>query len=307
MPPLIDPLADLKAEIAAEAAKNGQQPAPEDGGDEADLEASSDEGGDGDAEGEEDKAPEGAEAKDGEGKADAPKDKKAVKAKDKDDNAVVPRSRYNEEAAKRRVAENTIKDLEARLSKLENPPKPGEEGKPKPLTIEEIRAQERANVRLEMQLEDFVNTGNKKYTQEAFDASCNRISEVIGKGKPNNLVAIAIEATGTPALAAKAIYLLGQADVPEIEAFVGMSALKQAAHLARLAAPRSSSKGKQDDDEDDPKPRKMAKIDQDDEPPPPLRPIKGNGRIPEGLGDDVPEDVWFDRFEKQIMNKGMRH
>ena len=74
--------------------------------------------------------------------------------------------------------------------------------------------------------------------------------------------------------------------------------------MARLASPRS--KGKPDDD-DEPKTTKRARIEEDNEPPVPLRPVKGNARIPEGLGDDVPDEVFYERFEKQIMNKGLRH
>lgn len=279
---LRDPLADLKAEIAAEEASGRQSGADDPPQTEPEDKAS-------------DEAPEEQVA---ESAAGDEVDKDAGKKPDRKSD-VVPRSRFNEEAAKRRTLQNQLDELTKEVEALKNPPKAEDAGKPKPLTIEDIRAQERANVRLEMQLEDFVTTGVKEYTQEKFDESCNRISDVIGKDRPNNLIAIAIEAAGTPALAAKAIYLLGQQDVPEIEQFLAMSAIRQAAQLAKLATTRGR---KADEDAK----RGKTQIEEQEEPPAPIRPIRTNSRVMEGLGDDVPEDVWYERFEKQIMNKGQR-
>lgn len=302
-----DPLADLKAEIAAEeAALAGQEAdtqAAEAAAQQAEDERLAAEADD-DAT-DETPDPDVAAQAEVEGKPDDAKpDKKTKKGKkgeESDDERMVPASRLNQYAVENRKLTKQLDTLSQEVEKLKNPVKPGEK---KQLTPEEyrdqIRTQERANIRLEMQLEEFTSAGNAKYTQAAFDTACNKISELIDG--PNDLVAIAIEAAGTPKAAADALYLLGQNDAPEIEAFLALSPIRKAAQLAKLAATRPSRATKQDDD---PAYRpKRPKVEEDDEPPVPLRPLKGNARIPEGLGDDVPDDVWNERFEKQIMNKG---
>lgn len=272
-----DPLADLKAEIAAEeAAKPPVVVEPETTEEVVEDEPKP-------------------EVKDPDDKKPEVKAEEKPKPKKKEPvERTVPVERLNEEAVKRRKLEKANEELAAELEALKNPKKPEEQPKPKQLTVEEIRTQERANARLELQLEDFVTSGIKEYSQEGFDAACNKINELIGG--PSNLIAIAIEATGSPTLAAKAIFLLGQDDAPDIEKFLAMSAIRQAASLSKLATARTRK-------EDEPKKKK---VEEDDEPPVPLRPIKGNNRVDEGLGDDVPDDVFYQRFEEKILNKA-RH
>jgi hypothetical protein len=156
-------------------------------------------------------------------------------------------------------------------------------------------------VKLELQLEAFAAAGNEKYTQKAFDAACDKIAKLING--PSNLVAIAIEATGTPKEAADAIMKLGQGDAPDITAFLALSPIRQGAHLAKLAAARTKRTAAEEDEP----PRKRNRVEEEDEPPEPLCPLPGANRTNDGLGDDVPPDVWFDRFEKQIMNKKLPH
>lgn len=292
---LIDPLADLKAEIAAEGAADGKTaPVVED-------ETAGDEEVEAKAEGEEtpDDEPKPEDEKKPEVRAEEEKPKPKKKAKEPAEK-MIPVERLNEEAVKRRKAEKIAEELTAEVEKLKNPKKAEEQPKPRQLTLEEVRVQERAAARLEIQLEDFVASGpGVAGTQEAFDAACNKINDLISG--PSNLIAIAIEATGSPKDAAKALYQLGQDDVSEIEKFLALSPIRQAARLAKLATARV-----QRDDEPEPKPKRKAKVEEDEDPPTPLRPIKGNNRVQEGLGDEVPDEVFTERFN-QLMDKRVRH
>ena len=292
---LRSPIADLVAEIAAEetaaeAAADKPAAVAAKGDDPADEPA---------AEPEADAEPATSDEEDGE-KAEAKADdgKKPRAGKKASLPRMVPVERLNEEAVKRRKVEKSIEELQKRLDALTNPPKPEEKPAPRQRTEEEIRAQARADARLEIQLENFVSQGNGTYTKEAFDAACNKISDLVGG--PSNLIAIAIEATGSEAAAAKAIYTLGQDDAPEIESFLKLSPIRQAAHLARLATARA--KGKQDDE---PKSRRRAEAE--DEPPAPIRPVKGSTRVEESLGDDVSDADFFRRFDEKILRVPRAH
>jgi len=276
---LIDPLDDLREEIRAEeaaaAAKTdtpaaATEPEPADDADE-----------------------EAQEAIEGRAPDDQPEPKapKSAKTKEPDKDKLVPIARINEETAKRRKAERRLDQLEAEIEALRNPPAKAPDGTRQP-THDEILAQAREQVRQEMVLEEFVNSGNKEYTREAFEKVCSELHDL---GAPPNLVNIAIEATGSPSLAAKAIYLLGQEDATQIEAFYAMSPLRQAAHLARYATARSRRSQEEPETRQRTRP---AQVEEEAEPPAPIAPIRGNGRVPDGLGDDVPDDVFTERFDK---------
>lgn len=304
-----DPLADLKAEIAAEEAALGEQEQTTQAEEIAaqaaeDARLAAEAKDDGEADGGEEDADKTAQAK-VEDKEEKPEAKGKKTKAETDEERMVPASRLNSYAVENRKLTKQLETLSQEVEKLKNPPKPGEVKQLTPEQYrEQVRAQERANIRLEMQLEEFVGAGNTKYTQKAFDAACDKINELIGG--PSDLVAIAMEATGSPKAAADAVFLLGQNDAPEIEAFLALSPIKKAAHLAKLASARPSRAKTSEEDAPGFRP-KRPKVEDDDEPPAPLRPIKGNARIPEGLGDDVPDDVWNERFEKQIMNKNLAH
>ena len=283
-----DPLADLRAELAAEAqaeaAADPKNPP-------AEAEATADDAAVA-AEGGEPEGEEGSEAQAAvEGREAKKKDAKAV-----------PVSRFNEEAVKRRQAQKRVDELERELEAVKNPQKT-DPSRPRQPTIEELREQIRAEERFKMQIDDFVGNGYKDFGQEQFDAASKKIADLIA-GDTTNIVNVALEAAGTPKLAAKALYLLGQGDASEIEAFLALSPLRQAAAIAKLASSRI--KGDEEPARVPAKAKAKARVEEDEEPPAPLRPIKGGSRVPEGLGDDVPEDVWFDRFEKTIMNNDSR-
>jgi len=275
---LIDPLADLKAEIAAEEA--GAPQPDETATEEAKLA--------------EEEARVAAEEAAAEPVAEEePPAKPAKRAKKAPEERMVPAERLNEYAVKVRMLEKEKEELERKL----NPPPPAP---PKPArTEDQIRTEARAQARLEIQLESFTAAGNEKYGQQAFDQACDKIAKLIGG--PTNLVAIAIEATGSPKDAATAIATLGQGDAPEIEAFLRLSPIRQAAQLARMA---STTRARRGDDDDEPAPRRRRQIEvEEDEELEPIRPLQGANAVSESLGDDVPMDLWVKRFDEQVLNK----
>jgi len=296
---LRSPIADLVAEIAAEetaAEAAADKPAAVAAKGDADDDLA--EG----AAGEEISAEEAAEAEGEKSEAasevDESKDDAGKKARGKKAAPrMVPVERLNEEAVKRRKLEKSIEDMQKRLDAITNPPKPEEKPAPRQRTEEEIRAQARADARLEIQLENFVSQGNSTYTKEAFDAACNKISDLVGG--PSNLIAIAIEATGSERDAAKAIYTLGQEDAPEIESFLKLSPIRQAAALARLATTRA--KGKQDD-----APARGRRND-DDEPPAPIRPVKGASRVEDTFRDEMSDKDFFRLMDEKILKQPRAH
>ena len=283
---MIDPLADLKAEIAAEA---GAQPPvdpvlEETKAEEAALAAE-----------EERVAAEEAAALAAEPPAEG---KKKAKKSVPEAERMVPVERMNEYAVRVRQLEKEKEELEAKL----NPPPPPPPQAPK--TEDQIRAEARAMARLEIQLEQFSAEGNARYTQKVFDKACDKIAGLIAG--PSNLVALAIEATGgSPKDASVAIMALGSMDAPEITAILAQSQIRQAAQLAKWATARTKRAAV----EEEPAPRRKQVIEEEDEDEEitPLRPIRGSTTVNESLGDDVPAELWFDRFEKQIMNKKLPH
>jgi hypothetical protein len=286
MPDLIDPLADLKAEIAAEdaAAQAAAPPEPEPAEEDA---AQVEEAQLAEAEAAQAQAAEAAAAEPPE--QPAPKRRKKAAAEDR----MVPVERLNEYAVKVRQLEKTNEELERKL----NPPP---ELTPQQLTEAQIRADARAHARLEIQLEAFQEAGNARYTQEAFDAACAKIAKLING--PSQLVAVAIEATGTPKDASTAIMTLGSMDAPNIAAFLQLSQIKQAAQLSKWATARPKRAA-----DDEAPPRRRQQIEQEEEELEPITPLQGATRVDESLGDEVPPEVWFERFEKQVMNKGRSH
>jgi hypothetical protein len=281
MPP-IDPLADLKAEIAAEEAA-AVPAAEETAAEEAKL-----------AEEEAQVAAEEAAAVAAEPPVEEPaKPAKKSKKVAADEDRMVPASRMNEYAVRVRQLEKDKEELEKKL----NPPA---DLTPQQRTEAQIRAETRAQVKLEIQLEAFSAEGSAAYTQKAFDAACDKIAKLIGG--PTNLVALAIEATGSPKDAARAIYAIGSNDAPEIEAFLKLSPIRQAAHLAKLATART--KRATVEEEEAPRPRRRQQVEVEEEELEPLTPLNGTNVVNESLGDDVPMDVWVERFDKQILNKG---
>jgi len=301
---LRSPIADLLAEVAAEdaAAEAAAADKPAAARSAADDAGSADaEGADGErsaaeaAAAEENAETAGSEVdEDASEKEDAGKKTKGKKAASP---RMVPVERLNEEAVKRRKLEKSIEDMQKRLDAITNPPKPEEKPAPRQRTEEEIRAQARADARLEIQLENFVSQGNSTYTKEAFDAACNKISDLVGG--PSNLIAIAIEATGSERDAAKAIYTLGQEDAPEIESFLKLSPIRQAAALARLATTRA--KGKQDD------PPARGRRSDDDEPPAPIRPVKGASRVEDTFRDEMSDKDFFRMMDEKILKQPRAH
>src|SRR6185436_5878467 len=206
---LIDPLADLKAEIAAEEA--GAPQPDETATEEAKLA--------------EEEARVAAEEAAAEPVAEEePPAKPAKRAKKAPEERMVPAERLTEYAVKVRMLEKEKEELERKL----NPPPP-QAPKP-PRSEDQIIAQARAQARLEIQLETFATEGNAKYGQAAFDEACDKVAKLIGG--PTDLVAVAIEVTGSPKDASTAIMTLGSMEAPDINAFLQLSRLRQAAQLA---------------------------------------------------------------------------
>lgn len=279
MPDLIDPLADLKAEIAAEEA--GAPQPDETAAEEAKLA--------------EEEAKVAAEEAAAEPVAEpAPEEApKKRKAKTPPEERMVPAERLTEYAVRVRMLEKEKEELEKKL----NPPPP-QAPKP-PRSEDQIIAQARAQARLEIQLETFATEGNTKYGQAAFDAACDKVAKLIGG--PTDLVAVAIEVTGSPKDASTAIMTLGSMEAPDITAFLQLSRLRQAAQLARWATP---ARRRAAATEDEPAPRRRRQVEvEEDEELEPIRPLQGANAVSESLGDDVPMDLWVKRFDEQVLNK----
>lgn len=307
MPPLDDrndPLADLRAEIAAEAAeaeddaakadadkesaptkKEGEEPEKEEPDEEKEPE-SEEEADEGEAEGDEQE-----EGKEAALKAESKKEKRG---KDR----LVPISRVNEAEAQRRKAQ---RDLDAALAELQalkgSPDKDGEDKKAP--DVEKIRAEERARVRMEMQVESFLNAGYSEYGQKEFDTVSKTIADL---GAPDDFLMVAIEATGSAALGAKAVYLLGQEDADFIESVLKQSPLRMAATLARLANVRlrPAKRGAQEEteEEEEPAPRRKAAVSKA---PAPLKPVNGHAHASDDeITDDLSEEEFTARFGKMM-------
>lgn len=299
MPALTDPLADIKSEVQAEMAAEAAAAAEaagdvgaEDSGaaeDEAAAAAAAAEA-----------AAEGAEEQSGAEPAEAAKDGDDAERPRRQRQATVPRERYDETQAKLRKEREARGALQAELDALKKP-KDGEGEKPRAKTEDEIRAEAKAQARLEIKLENFVESGNKTYTREAFEDACN---ELVSHGANGNIVTVALGATETTADAAKAIYLLAQKEPAEIERFLALSTLRQAATLAKLAESRPSrsaraTEAEGEDEEEAPATRGAKPARRVSEAPAPITPVRGNGRIEEGFGDGVPDDVFTERFNKR--------
>lgn len=310
---LKDPIADLMAEIEAEeaaAASTASKPAVAPVEEQTDAEATEEEtASEVEAAASEAEAKTDADGGDQAGKEAAKPDEEEVKPKGKKGKVKAEdegwRARLNDAEVKRRKAEQEAAAIKAELDALKNPKK--DEPK-KPPTVDEIREQVRAEERWKLRVADWTSTGNKEYGQDAFDAACNRIADVIGPDKPSSIVALSLEATDSVKEAVKATVILGQMDVPEIETFLKMSEYRQVATLARYA----SSRGRTKVEEDEPKPKPKAKrVDDDEAPPAPIRSVKGGTAVKDGmqaLYDDSTDDATFYRtFEEQVMNKGARH
>ena len=192
----IDPLADLKAEIAAEAdpalarrrgkPRRPSSPRPRRSRQVAEAEAN---------------------------EAEPEPEKKGKKPPEE---RMVPVERMNEYAVQGPPARKREGGAGEEAQSAARPPPPA------PKTEDQIRAEARALARLEIQLEAFSEEGNARYTQKAFDAACDKIAKLIAG--PSDLVALAIEATGSPKDAAVAIMALGSGDAPEIEGLPRSSA-----------------------------------------------------------------------------------
>lgn len=283
MPGLNDPIADLKAELAAEAAdaaENGDDKAakPEAGDDEPEEKADGEDA---------------LEAKaEPEAKAD---DDKAPKQK------FVPIARVNEEAAKRRKADRENADLRGRLAAFESAGKDGKDTKPvSEADRKQVVAEARQLARLEVMAEGFVNAGYEEYGQAEFDSISSSLSDL---GAPDNLVVIAIEATGSASKAAQAIYNLGQLEAKEIEALFQMSPIRLGAKLATLAPARKAKAAEPEGDE--PKPKVNGKATQQvSKAPAPIKPVGGNGAAAndDDITDELSEEQFTARFDK-LMDK----
>jgi hypothetical protein len=294
---LLDPLADLKAEIAAEEAAEAAKTAapaaeepPAETEEEPEVEAKPE-------------AKAEPEAKTEPAKPAAAKPATEEKPKPKPaSERMVPAERMNEYAVKNRQLERRLETLAEELERLRNPPK--QEAEKPPQTADQIRAEAIAQAKLEITVDAFVAEGNSAFGEAEFGAACQRIQDLIGK--KNNLVTIAVAALDTPAAAARALGRLGQKDAPEIEAFLKMPEAKMGRLLEKYANEKAPKAPKAEGGEREPAPRR-ARIEQEEEPPEPIRPINGGNRVAEGFEDEVPDDVWFKRFDEQILNKPRSH
>lgn len=283
MPGLNDPIADLKAELAEEtkAAAAGDDKAPKPGAEDDEPEEKAD--------GEstpEVKADEASEAKADE----APKQK------------FVPVSRVNEEAAKRRKADRENAELRGRLAAFESAGKDSKDTKPvSEADRKQVVAEARQLARLEVMAEGFVNAGYEEYGQAEFDSISSSLSDL---GAPDNLVVIAIEATGSAVKAAQAIYNLGQLEAKEIEALFQMSPIRLGAKLATLAPARKAKVAEPETYEPKPKANGKPAAPQVSRAPAPIKPVGGNGAAAndDDITDDLSEEQFTARFDK-LMDK----
>lgn len=295
MPPEVrDPIDDLAKEIAAEAAASEQEDAPEEQEEtpeeEKDAPAEQEEknGEEETSEGEKDASEDKGDGEEetSEEEKDASEEEEEPPAK-KSKERLIPVSERNREAAARRKAERELAAAQAELAELKGKTT-GEDGKPAPKTEDQIREEARAEARMEMMVQSFLTAGYEEHGKKEFDGLCNTLSEM---GAPQNLVPIAVAATGSPESAAKAIFQLSQQDPAEIEEILNMPPLRQGAALARLVTARPRRSAQQ---QEEVPVRKVSKAA------PPIKPLKGANKVPEGLGDEVPDDVWTERFFKEL-------
>lgn len=313
-----DPLADLKAEIAAEeaAADAAEKTAADEPGAAAAAAASdkdeSDEGREPGEEQVEDDQADDADEQDGEDDADADADADEQDAAADDDKKpakkdTIPKARLAEETQKRRQsdaravrAEREAAELRQRLDAVTNP-KLDKDGKPIPKTPEQERQElfeaARQQARMEIRVENFQNAGTAAFGAE-FDEACDSLSEL---GAPAELIVLALEATETPKQAAKAIFLLSKEEPEVIKKFLTSSGIKQGVMLGKLAA-KPTAKADKDEEIEEEKPRVAAKKADVSRAPAPIKPVKGSRTVPDGFGDDVPDDVFTKRFEENILN-----
>lgn len=298
----VDPLADLKAELAAEAAAgttDGEEEATAAPVAAAAVAATDDEDpdakADDDAKDEKPAAPAPKAAKDD--KPAAPKPKA-----DADRPKFVPVSRVNEETAKRRRAERDLAAANERLAALEAAP-PGKDAKPvSEDDRKKVVAEARQMARLEVMAENFVNAGYDEYGAKEFDSVSSSLSDL---GAPDNLVVIAVEATGSAAKAARAIYNLGQQEAEVIEAFFRLPPLRMAAKLEALASAPKAEAPTEEDDEADKKPaggkKSNGKVSGEvSRAPAPIAPVGGRAAAAndDDITDDLSEDQFTERFGK---------
>lgn len=274
-----DPLADLKAEIEAtdKASADKEKPADE-AEDELKADAEEEESDDEPAEKEE--AP--VEAKDEE---DEKPKAKSSKAK------FVPVARLNETEARRRIAERRADDLALQLAERDK-----KDGKV-PTTEDErkqIVQQARAMARIEVLADSFLEAGYESYGKKEFDGISQTLADL---GAPDNLVMIAIEATGSASAAARAIFSIGQVDPDEIEALFKASPIRLGAQLAKYAGTRRA-KAEKDVEEEvaaKPKGKGVSKA------PAPIKPLGNKSKIVDDeISDDLTEEQFTEKFDKMM-------
>lgn len=315
-----DPLAGLKAELAEEAAAaEAEQNAGGKSAKAATSEAEAEEPGEGDeveagteeeagAGAEEGEAEAGAEEQIDEEKAAAAEAAKATKAakdkpaKGKGRETMVPVARANEEAAKRRVAERQLAEAQAELAKLKGP----EEGKAAApaKTEEQIREEAKQQARMEIQIESFLDSAYGSYGKKEFDDLSANIVEIAGPevGAERWLVPLALEATGSPEAAAKAIWALGQQESETIEALLKLRPLRLAARLVQLSTARIKPTAAEGDDETAPKPKLNGK--KVSTAPEPIKPVRGSAQATEEFSDSMTDADFDVLFNKRILHKG---
>lgn len=293
-----DPIAELADELAKEAETQAKATAGKDDEDEA----ADDEAGKDDAE-QEAKADD-AEAQD---KTDAEQDPdKAAQdevegKKAKDRSETIPRARLDEEYAKRRRAERIARENSEKAARLEKELEEVRKAKPADgKTPDQIREEIRAEEHFKLQVNQMTEAGNKNFGEKEFDEAADRLTDL---GAPGTLVNLALAATDTPSAAARAIFMFGQQTPEEIERVLALPPLKQATYLARMSTQRAKNDAKERDEEDDKPARTRAPLRT---PPKPIKPLGGKEAMTEGFGDDVPDEIWGERFNKEILGIGTR-
>lgn len=283
-----DPIAELADELAREAETQAKASTnPDDEADDEKVVTSDDEG----------KEEVEAKASDAEGKDDDQKAQEAIEGK-KDPKEVkrdvVPRTRLDEEYAKRRKAERIAREKDEELARL----KAGKDGdtKTNAETEEQLRERIRGEEVFKINVKAMLDNAKETYG-DAFDEAANRLEEL---GAPGSIVALALESTDGPKEAAKALYLLGQQPPEEVERVLKLPTLKQATYLARLSTQRARSENKEE--EEKPSPKKPARVA-----PRPISPVGGKDKMAEGFGDDVPDEVFNKRFNEEILGIGRSH
>jgi hypothetical protein len=280
---LIDPLADLKAEIAAEAGRP-PKPGEDTPADEPEEEESPPEEPSEPAEDPDVAAQAAVEARKPKGKTTSAR--------------LVPAERLNEYALKNRQQAKAIEELNARLDRMEHPEK---YVGPQPETEENVRVRIRAEEREGLRRESFLTVGYEAFGKKEFDDACNHVASLLPNGAGPGFVSMVIDTfEGNMKQASGAIKRLAEMDVSEAEAFLAKTPAAQVRTLSELVRTRQRTEpanGK----------RTRVQLEEDEEAPEPLRPLRGQGRIEEGLGDDVPDDVWFQRFKDRVLDKPRPH